>query len=72
MSLIVHKREFSEASHALIKAAVVSPWHLTNVFNTLAQVVSDLTGEDCELVMRVKDNGNQSGDGALGEKGAES
>lgn len=54
MSLIVHKRELAEATQELVKAAVVSPWHLTAIFNALAQVTSDLTGEDCELIMRVK------------------
>lgn len=54
MSTIVNKRNLMETVQALVKAREPNEHHLSAVFQTLAQVATDMTGQDCELVLRFK------------------
>lgn len=64
MSVIVNKRKLAESVQTVVKASVVQPGHLEAVFQSLAQIVTDVTGQECELVLRFKSAATQTTEGA--------
>ena len=64
MSAVVHRRVLMESTHALVKARDPSFEQLKSTCSALAQVAADMSGQECELVLRFKLGATQTTEGA--------